>query len=82
MPTAFTFTETIVQGGCDTDVISYTNSYTAIVDGTLYPGIPGPGVYSLATGTVSSEYTFPNLIVTILTPGEPITIVSLSESHG
>jgi len=70
--------ETIVEVECDTDIVSYINLWTAIADGSSYPALAAPGVFSLACGTVSSEDTFPDLIVTLLTPGEPITIVLLN----
>jgi hypothetical protein len=76
-PTPYTFTNTITGiSGCAASPTTGSVYVTAIVDGTPYPAF-GPEIQSLSTAsTVLVPITFPDLIVTILTPGQEITLVS------
>ncbi len=74
--TAFTYVETASStemSGCSTDPATLTEWRTAYVNGIAYPG---ETVVATITGPTSFIYTFPQLIVSLLAPGDVITQVN------
>ena len=63
--------------GCETAPTSDSDYLTATVDGTTYTqlGVVTP-TYSAATSVETKTHIFPDLIMTILKPGDTITMVS------
>jgi hypothetical protein len=84
IPTAFTYSAIYSVVSCSEVVIdsvetSYISQFfTAVVDGSLYQG-ENPMIFSTAITTPGVNFytpiTFPGLTVTVLTPGEAITMV-------
>jgi hypothetical protein len=70
-------TFTNVASACSVSPFTQTLWRTAIVQGTMYPAIVTTQTFA-QPGTTSITYTFPDLLLTMLTPGELITLVSSS----
>jgi hypothetical protein len=70
-----TYTNTVSVSGCETDPLSYSDFLTAFVNGTGYTAINPLLVTFSNAGFAYDVFTFPGLIVTLLTPGEYITMV-------
>jgi hypothetical protein len=70
-----TYTNTVSVSDCETDPLSYSDFLTAFVNGTGYPAIGPVSVTFSSAGLAYDVFTFPGLIVTLLTPGEYVTMV-------
>jgi hypothetical protein len=66
--------ETYTASGCGTDNATLYMSYIAQADGTAYTALPEVVTLGNAS-TYSATYVFPGFTVTVLTPGEMITLV-------
>jgi hypothetical protein len=77
-PTPYTFTITALASGCATAPTTITDLVTWEVDGTPFPAEQAATVTFSAASIVYAVFTFPNMIVTSLTPGEPLTLVCSS----
>src|SRR5437773_4501963 len=73
----FTYEYRFSQTGCGTTSYEFTELRTAYVRGTVYPALPGSAVIASPSGATSILFTFPKLILTLLTPGDIIIMVSL-----
>jgi hypothetical protein len=73
-PVAFTFTESITVSGCLATPETSTEYYTAFVGGTSYYAAPIVATYG-SNYYIYPKYTFPQLLLTDLYPGEIITMV-------
>jgi len=67
--------DTVSVIDCATDPTTATGWYTAFVNGNAYAAPSDIIVYSSAS-LIYVPYTFEGLIVTMLTPGEVITMVN------
>ena len=65
--------ESFVDVDCSTDPLVWTEWRTAVVRGTSYSG--NTVTNSLGVSDTAATYTFPDLILTILEPGDQITMV-------
>ena len=72
----FTYEYRFSQTGCGTTSYEFTELRTAYVRGTSYPALPGYAVIASPSGSTSILFTFPELLLTLLTPGDIITMVS------
>jgi len=75
--TPFTFTLSVAASNCATAPLTLTDSLTWDVDGTPFPAA-SPIIVTYTNAAPAISYliaTFPGMIVTSLTPGEPITLV-------
>ena len=75
-PTPLTYTHSVFVSDCETNPTSFLDYLTAIVDGTRYPAINPVLVVFSNLGYTYPAFTFPGLIVTILTPAQRFTMVS------
>jgi len=74
--TAFTYVETYYNiTDCDTSPFIFTEWRTAYVRGSTYAG--NTVTITLQSGNTFVTYTFPDLIVTLLQPGDTVIMVSL-----
>lgn len=82
--TAFTYTDSLTVYQCSSDTSSsapphptWTQWFTAVVDGTEFPAQNSLILEATITETTTiyETYTFPELIVTNLIPGESIEMV-------
>ena len=80
--TALTLVEPITESGCDgpSSGFTFTVYNTAYVGDSAFTAIPETIELSLETGTYAATYVFPELILTILSPGQAITLV-IFHSH-
>jgi hypothetical protein len=77
--TTFAYQCTITATGCPGTPFTYTEYRTAFVDGNTYPALAASTVVPASqSGTVMLDFTFPNLPLSSLTPGELIIMVWLS----
>jgi hypothetical protein len=63
-----------IASACSAEPFTQTLNRTAIADGSTYTALPA----IVTLGQASTEvlmYTFPNWLLTALTPGEKITLV-------
>jgi hypothetical protein len=75
-PTPLTWTLSYYAIGCDTDVQTYTDNFSMFVAGKIYTPLAAvTGVVSATSNQMYETFTYPQLIVTILTPGETLTVV-------
>jgi len=78
-PTPYTWTLSALASGCDTAPTTFTNHFMWFIAGTPFPAI------NTVTETISDAtlikyfetFTFPQMTVTSLYPGEPLSLVSL-----
>lgn len=75
MPTPFTYVYSLYVSGCATSPYDFRIWRTAYVSGTAYPALIGEAQIPAGIGSVFITMTFPNLILTQLTPGYIITFV-------
>ena len=76
-PVPFTLVETDLSlaSDCSTSPITQTQWRTAYLRGTEYPGNGFVATFSQPGGTVYISYVFPDLILTLLHPGDIISMV-------
>jgi hypothetical protein len=63
------------ESGCTASPFTQTFWATATVGGNIYIAYAATVTFYPSTGTLTMSYVFPDLIVTMLTPGELITAV-------
>jgi hypothetical protein len=71
----FTYDYDFSQTGCGTTSYEFTEVRTAYVRGTSYLGLPGSAVIASPSGATCITFTFPELLLTLLTPGDIMTVV-------
>ena len=74
-PTPYTFTLSALASGCATDPQTLTDWVTWDVDGTNFPAATAATITFSAASFVYATFTFPDMTVTSLTPGERLTLV-------
>jgi len=75
-PTPLTWTLSYYAIGCDTDIQTYTDNFSFFVGGKIYTPLAAvTGVVSATSNQMYETFTYPQLIVTILTPGQTLTLV-------
>lgn len=77
--TPYTWTLSALASGCDTDPTTFTNHYMWLIAGTPFPAI-NTITQTLTDATlvkIFETFTFPQMTVTSLYPGEPLSLVSL-----
>lgn len=90
-PTPLTFAWTATVLGCLSTPTTLIESDTATLGTVSFTAYPVTWAFDVATGTITVSYTYPDLIVTMLTPGEnildvckpsiPSLIVRITSSH-
>ena len=75
-PTPFIYVDTVSVLDCATAPSTATGWYTAYVGGASYPAVGSDVIVYGSTSVIYVAYTFQGLIVTILTPGEVLTMVN------
>ena len=73
MSTPFTYIESFTSVDCRSTPLTWTEWRTAYVNGTPYPG--NTETITLQFSNTEVTYTFSNLILNILQPGDEITMV-------
>jgi hypothetical protein len=77
LPTAFTLSNWITFSGCggSAGIFVETNYATIPLEGVNYTAQPVVYDFTAGSGLFSTAYTFEQLIVTMFTPGEVLTVV-------
>ena len=73
--TPLTYVETLVVSGCGSTPYSFTEWRTAYVSGTPYPALAAVTQIPAPSGTVEITFTYANLLMTMLQPGDTILVV-------
>jgi hypothetical protein len=68
--------DTVSVIDCATDPTTATGWYTAFVNGNTYPALSSDTIVYSSASLIYVPYTFEGLIITMLTPGEVITMVN------